>query len=215
MDSKATGTVLPHLTFYFDLSSPYAHLTFERLPELFKGCSYSVSYDAVHLPQILNHSGLVPDDEVHAPQAGWIKRHCQRVADSQGLPFKWPARYPFNSLPYLRLIKACAPSLTGTPGRWVVETALRHLWQQGLDPAEAGSLAALRAVLAPQVLPEFHAMDDPAHAPEVQAAVEASNALAIEQGILEVPTIMYGGQWYNGLDRMEVLAEVLRKAGGL
>jgi 2-hydroxychromene-2-carboxylate isomerase len=195
------------------VSSPYAYLTFELLPELFKVCSYSVSYDAVHLSQILNHSGLEPNDEVHAPHSGWIKRHCQCVADSQGLPFKWPARDPFNSLPYLRLIKACAPSLSGTPGRWVVEAALRHLWQQGLDPAEPESFAALRALLAPQLLPEFQAMDDPTQAPEVQAAVEASNALAIEQGIMGAPTIRYGSQWYNGLDRMEVLAEVLRKAG--
>ena len=211
MASEAEVGKLAHLIFYFDVSSPYSYLAFERMPEVLVGSSYSVTYHPVYLPEILKQSGSKPDTDVYTPNQGWIKRHSQWVADSQRLTFKWPARYPFESLPYLRLVKACAPALGGFPSRWVVETALRHLWQHGLDPAEPETFSSLRKALEPQILPEFQAMDDPSLATEIQAAMEASNLKAIERGILGAPAIQWGTQMFNGLDRMEALAEALRK----
>ena len=38
---------MKHLTFYFDVISPFAYLAFERLPHVLAGLSHSVSYQPV------------------------------------------------------------------------------------------------------------------------------------------------------------------------
>ena len=106
---------LPHLTFYFDVVSPYACLAFERLPEVLAGLSYSVSYQPVFLGAILKHWGQKGPAEV-APKRAWMIRQVHWLARQYGLAgWQWPSVHPFNSLPLLRLAMACGPGPGGTP----------------------------------------------------------------------------------------------------
>ena len=45
---------MKHITFYFDVISPYAYLAFEQLPEALQGISYAVTYKPVLFAGLLN-----------------------------------------------------------------------------------------------------------------------------------------------------------------
>jgi 2-hydroxychromene-2-carboxylate isomerase len=214
MAGPSKSQLLAHLTFYFDVSSPSSYLAFERLPEVLAGRSCSVTYHPVYLPQILKSSGLPrgPFEAVNAKNPDDADDHNLWLAKSQAPIFTWPARHPFESRPYLRLLKACTPVFGGAPSRWVVETALKHLWLQGLDPAEPETFLSLQAALAPQILPQFQSMADLSWAPELDHALEASNLKAIERGVRGVPAIQWGAQIFNGLDQLNALADALSQS---
>ncbi len=195
---------LPHLTFYFDVVSPYAWLAFERLPEVLAGLSYSVSYQPVFLGAILKHWGQKGPAEI-APKRAWMIRQVHWLARQYELVgWQWPAVHPFNSLPLLRLAMACGPGPGGTPSRWVVEALFRHVWHGGHDPADPRRLTELQALLAPVDNP------DPAHDPDMKAALTAATLRAIEQGVFGVPAIALDGQLYWGLESLPMLADRLR-----
>lgn len=197
---------LPHLIFYFDVVSPYACLAFDRLPEALAGLSYSVSYQPVFLGAILKHWGQKGPAEI-VPKRAWMIRQVNWLARQQGLPgWQWPSVHPFNPLPLLRLAMACAPVLGGTPSRWVVEALFRHVWQGGGDPVDVPRLTELQALLAPTDRP------DPAHDPEIKAALTAATLQAIDQGVFGVPTIALNSELYWGLDSLPMLADKLRGA---
>lgn len=201
--------VLPHLTFYFDVLSPYAYLAFERLPHALSGLSYSVSYQPVFLPALLRHWGQKGPVEI-APKRVWVMQHVDWLARQHGVPLCWPSTHPFNPLPLLRLAQASAPTLGGTPSRWVVETLFRHVWAQGDDPFAPERWAALVTLLAAQRAPELVACQDPAEEPSVKAALTSATQQALARGVFGVPTVCVGERLFWGLDSLDMLADCVR-----
>ncbi len=199
-------TVLPHLTFYFDLLSPYAYLAFERLPHALSGLSYSVSYQPVFLPALLQHWGQKGPVEI-APKRAWVMRHVDWLARQQGVALCWPPTHPFNPLPLLRLAQASAPSVGGTPSRWVVETLFRHVWAQEGDPLAPERWTSLVTLLAPQRAPEWLGCQDPAQEPLVKAALTAATQQALACGVFGVPTVEVGERLFWGLDSLGMVAD--------
>ena len=193
-----------HLRFHFDPISPYAYLAFEALPQALEGCSYAVDYCPLLFAGLLQHHGQKGPAEIE-PKRAWTFRHVAWRAHELGVPLHTPARHPFNPLPLLRLLLACAPA-GGTPNRRVVEAVLRHVWcSDGADAEDPVRLAALTAALAPQ--------RDPASA-EVQAAVKAElrarTDAAVAAGLFGVPTVEVDGRHFWGLDALPMLAAYLR-----
>jgi DSBA-like thioredoxin domain len=132
---------MKHLRFTFDVISPYAHLAFERLPQVLQGVSHEVTYQPVLLAGLLQHWGQKGPAEI-APKRDWTYRQVMWLAHQLGTPLQMPAQHPFNPLALLRLSLACAPA-GGTPNRWVCEQLLQHVWRDGADAADANRLAAL------------------------------------------------------------------------
>jgi 2-hydroxychromene-2-carboxylate isomerase len=141
---------MKHITFYFDVISPYAYLAFEHLPEALKGVSYSVATRPCCLPACSNTMASWGPAEI-APKRDWTYRQALWLAHSKGIALKMPASHPFNPLPLLRLAVACGTRPKASmPNRYVCETIFRHVWQGGDEAADAQRLAALTAQLAPQ-----------------------------------------------------------------
>ena len=116
---------LKHITFYFDVVSPYAWLAFEQLPDVLEGVSYSVEYRPVLLGALLQQQGN-PGPAGIPPKRDWTYRHVSWLGQHLGVPLAMPARHPFNPLPLLRQALACsadgsvnrfAPRLDGRPRR--------------------------------------------------------------------------------------------------
>ena len=195
MDSHPVALKFARLTFYFDFSSPRAYLAFERLPDWLEGLSYSVTYQPVDLKQRAAPTPLEPDPAL------------QELLSHEGV---MPARYPFDALPCSRLALACAPCLGGTPSRWVVQTIFHELWQSGADPEDPQRLAALQSQLAPQLLPQFKDLSDPAQAKLVQNALQAATDRSVERGVSQFPTIEFAGQLFDALEGRDALIQALR-----
>jgi 2-hydroxychromene-2-carboxylate isomerase len=96
------------LDWYFDFISPYAYLGMLRLGELPQ--EFEVRYRPVLFAGLLNHWQQKGPAEI-SPKRSWTYRSCTWWATRQGIPFRFPAAHPFNSLPYLCL--AIAAGNTG------------------------------------------------------------------------------------------------------
>ena len=191
---------MKQLDFWFDPVSPFAYLAFERLPEVLVGLSYSVAYRPIVFGALLKHWSHKGPAEIE-PKRAWTFRHVHWLAHREGLPIATPERHPFNSLALSRLAWACAPE-GATPGRYVCEAVLRHVWQgEGADAEDEGRLAALRERLQPRV--------DPAGADVKQALRDATDA-ALARGVFGVPTLGVDDKLFWGFDSLEMAAACLR-----
>ena len=188
---------MKHITFHFDVISPYAYLAFEKLPEALKGLSYEVEYRAVLFAGFLKHHGQLGPAEI-APKRDWTYRQVLWLAHAHGIPMQMPAAHPFNPLAVLRLALACGRD--GVVNRYVAETALRHVWRGGADAADPARIDELRAVLQPQRDPSGDA---------VKAELKSNTEAAIARGLFGVPTCEVDGKLFWGFDGLPMLREYL------
>jgi 2-hydroxychromene-2-carboxylate isomerase len=188
---------MKHITFYFDVISPYAYLAFEQLPVALMGHSYSVTYKPIVFAALLKHHGQLGPAEI-APKRDWTYRQVLWQAREVGVDLQLPASHPFNPLALLRL--AVATQDQGTPNRYVCETLFRHVWQGGAPADDAARLEALTA----QLKPARQVQDATVKA---QLKVHTDEALAL--GVFGVPTLVVDGKLFWGLDALPMLAAYL------
>jgi 2-hydroxychromene-2-carboxylate isomerase len=185
------------ITFYLDFISPYAWLAFEKMPGALQGLSYSVRYKPLLFAGLLKHHGQLGPAEI-APKRDWTYRHVLWLAQREGIPLQLPATHPFNPLGLLRLALAC--DAEGEPNRYQCEMIFRHVWQGGLDAADAGRLQALTAQLAP--------LRDPGGA-DVKAQLKTHTEEAITAGVFGVPAYVVDGRLFWGYDALPMLRAYL------
>ena len=187
------------IAFHFDVLSPYAWLAFQQLPQVLEGVSHVVDYQPVLLAGLLAHWQNKGPAETE-PKRAWTYRQVAWLAHQQGTPLHLPRPHPFNPLALQRLALAAAPA-GGTPSRRTVELLFRHVWcRDGADPNEPVALAALHTTVAPQ--------RDPA-GPEVKAELRQRTEAAAAAGLFGVPTLVWGGRAYFGLDALPMLRAAL------
>ncbi len=190
---------MKHLSFWFDPISPFAHLAFERLPDVLEGVSYELAYRPVLFAALLRQWGQKGPAEIE-PKRVWTFRHVQWLAHQHGIALQTPTQHPFNPLALLRLLTACAPE-GGHPNRRACEAVLHHVWRGGGDANDAQRLATLAQELAPRVSPDDEA---------VKQALKDTTALAVARGVFGVPTIEVDGRLFWGLDALPMLSAYLR-----
>jgi 2-hydroxychromene-2-carboxylate isomerase len=189
---------MKHITFYFDVISPYAYLAFEHMPEALQGISYSVTYQPVLFAGLLKHHGQLGPAEI-PPKREWTYRQVGWLAEQLGIEMQTPAAHPFNPLALLRL--AVATSTNGLPNRYVVETIFRHVWQDGRQADDLERLAEITNLLKP--------VQDPNSA-EVKAFLKGFTESAIKDGVFGVPTYKVDDKLFFGLDALPMLAKYLK-----
>ena len=100
---------MQRIVFHLDPVSPYACLAFEALPKALEGISHWVEHRPLLFAGLLQHHGHKGPAEI-APKRAWTYRDVAWRAHQLGVPLQLPARHPFNPLPLLRLMLACAPA---------------------------------------------------------------------------------------------------------
>lgn len=177
---------------YFDFISPYAYLGLARLGEL--PPDVAIRYRPVLFAGLLDHWQQKGPAEI-APKRLWTYRSCTWMASQRGVPFRFPAKHPFNSLPYLRLAIAAGNSEPA------VRLIFDALWTTAADPADGRVLADLAQALA--VDPER-----PSH-PEVKEALRGATQQAIAAGVFGVPTLALDGELFWGADATDFVKAYL------
>ncbi len=190
---------MKHVTFYFDVISPYAYLAFERLPEALQGLNYHVTYLPVLFAGLLKHHGQLGPAEIE-PKRSWTYRQVQWLAHEMGIEMRLPTKHPFNPLGLLRL--AVASNAEGLPNRYVVETLFHHVWHGGQDAADMQRFQMLVDLLKPALNP---------NGPEVKELLKAHTETAIGKGVFGVPTLEVDGKLFFGLDALPMLAAYLKQ----
>jgi 2-hydroxychromene-2-carboxylate isomerase len=188
---------MKHITFYFDVVSPYAYLAFEKLPQALQGLTYSVDYKPVLFAGLLKQHGQLGPAEI-PPKRDWTYRQVLWHAHANGIPLQMPAAHPFNPLALLRLALACGEK--GLVSRYVAETVLRHVWRGGADAGDAARVVALKQTLQPKRDPASDA---------VKGELKSNADEAIARGLFGVPTLAVDDKLFWGFDSLPMLRAYL------
>jgi 2-hydroxychromene-2-carboxylate isomerase len=187
-------------SFYFDLGSPFAYLTAERIGDVL---GEPVQWRPVSLGGLFKATGR-SSWSLQSPErrrAGIAE--VERRARLYGLPpVRWPVQWPSN---YLFAMRVAAHAFQEGRGREFTLRAFRLAFQDGEDLAISEHVlrAAADAGLDPG------AAERAAQDPEVKLALRAATDAAHGLGVFGVPTVAVGGELFWGDDRLDDAAALV------
>ncbi len=187
--------------FYYDLGSPYAYLTAERIQGVLPVVPV---WQPILLGGIWQESGgrsWGVTDEKEAGQAE-VERRAQEY---ELMPLRWPEGWPNNTLTAMR-----AATFAQSIGRAVAFSlaAFRQAFAGGRDLSDVDNV--LIAAAACELHP--NAVLKAIETQSVKDKLRDATAEAYERGVRGVPTIAVGDDLYYGDDRLEAAASALAAA---
>jgi 2-hydroxychromene-2-carboxylate isomerase len=190
----------PRATFYFDLGSPYAYLTAERISALFSEASLEQpEWQPVLLGGLFQRFGR--DSWANGPGRDEGMVEVERRASAYGLaPISWPDPWPGNTLFAMRV--ATFAKQTGRTVSFSL-AAFRQAFAAGRDLSDPDNvlIAAAACELHPKALLKAAETDI------VKGALREATDAAAELGVRGVPSLAVGGEVFWGDDRVEEAVE--------
>lgn len=190
----------PRATFYFDLGSPFAYLTAERLE---KHLPEPIAWQPVLLGGIFKLNGR------SSWALGDAERRQEGIADVErrvleyGLPpLRWPDPWPSD---YLFAMRVVTFAYRVERGRAFTMRAFRAAFQEGRDlniPERVLDVAATIGI-------DRQTANDAAGDPTVKTTLRDATDAAHARGVFGVPTIAVGEELFWGDDRLLDAAALL------
>jgi 2-hydroxychromene-2-carboxylate isomerase len=191
---------MPHVTFYFDLGSPYAYLAAERLHLLLPE---PIEWQPVLLGGLFKLTGRSSwaQGDYRRRQAGMAD--IERRARSYGLPpIRWPDPWPTD---YLLAMRAATFAFAVGRGREFTTGAFRDAFRRGHElRIEAHVLG-----VADRVGLKRHEVQAATRDPLIKTALRDATDAAHTLGVFGVPTIAIDEELFWGDDRVEDAAHLL------
>ena len=185
----------PRASFYFDLGSPYAYLTAERISGLFSEAGLEQpEWRPILLGGLFKRFGR--DSWANGPGRAEGIAEIERRAAAYGLPpLAWPEPWPGNTLFAMR-----AATFAKQTGRTVsfALAGFRQAFAAGRDLSEPDNVAIAAAAceLHPRAL--FKAVETEA----VKRALREATDEAAELGVIGVPALIVDGEVFWGDDKV-------------
>jgi 2-hydroxychromene-2-carboxylate isomerase len=189
-------------TFYYDLGSPFAWLTAERIDGVIEG---PVDWQPISLGGLFKANGrsswaLTPgrDDGIADIEAR---------SERYGLPpLRWPDPWPTH---YLMAMRAATYAFEAGRGHAFTMRAFRDAFTEGRDLSRPENVlaSAERAGLDPAEVER--ATQDDSIKLKLREATDAAHA----RGVIGVPTVAVGDRLFWGDDRLEEAAAALSGVG--
>jgi 2-hydroxychromene-2-carboxylate isomerase len=191
---------MPQVTFYFDLGSPYAYLTAERLERVLPD---PVAWQPLSLGGLFKANGrsswALGDPERRQAGMAEVER---RARDYELPPIRWPEPWPGN---YLMAMRTATFAFSVGRGREFTLQAFRDAFACGQDLSMPAHVldAAERAGL------DRDETEAATQAPEIKQELRAATDAAHALGVIGVPTLAVDGELFWGDDRLEDAAALL------
>jgi len=186
----------PRATFYFDLGSPYAYLTAERISALFTEAGLEQpEWQPILLGGLFRHFDR--DSWSKGPGRAEGIAEIERRAAVYGLPpLAWPDPWPGNTLMAMR-----AATFAKQTGRTVsfALAGFRQAFAAGRDLTEPDNV--LIAAAACELHPR--AVEKAARTDGVKGALREATEEAAELGVFGVPSLVVDDEVFWGDDRLE------------
>jgi 2-hydroxychromene-2-carboxylate isomerase len=187
---------------FWDFSSPYSYLGATQADALAKRTGATLVWKPMLLGGLFKTIG-----QVEAPILTWgdakrdhTLRDLMRWADLFGVPFKYPSRFPVNSLKAMRTWLA----LPETRRADFRERAYRAAWAEDSDLTDEATLRTLIGEGADEVLAATQR-------PEIkQGLIDGTNE-AVKRGVFGAPTWIVGDELIWGQDRIPLVERALTR----
>jgi 2-hydroxychromene-2-carboxylate isomerase len=182
--------------FYFDLGSPFAYISAERISKLFADAELpQPEWQPILLGGLFARFDRGSWAETAAREEGM--REVERRAADEGLqPIRWPEPWPGNTLQAMR-VATYAKSI----GRTVsfALAAFRQAFAGGRDLTDPDNVAIAAAAC------ELHpnAIAKAAASASVRARLREATDEAGDRGVFGVPSVVVGSEVFWGDDRLE------------
>ncbi len=187
-------------TFYFDLGSPYAYLTAERISGVFTDAELEQpEWQPVLLGGLFQRFGRESWANGPGREEG-IAEVERRARDLSLAPLVWPEPWPGNMLFAMRV--ATFAKQTGRTVSFAL-AAFRQAFAAGRDLSEHDNV--LIAAAACELHP--NAVSKAAGTEGVKHALREATDRAAEVGVIGVPSIRVGEEVFWGDDRLEEAVE--------
>ena len=186
----------PDVAFYFDLGSPYAYLSAERISRLFADAGLAQpEWKPVLLGALFVRFERGSWSLTDVREEGM--REVERRAQAQALqPIRWPDPFPANTLHAMR-VATYAKSI----GRTIsfALAAFRQAFAGGRDLTDPDNVAIAAAAC------ELHpnAITRAASSGGVKARLREETDRAGDRGVFGVPAVVAGDEVFWGDDRLE------------
>ncbi|MFN8112045.1 MAG: DsbA family protein [Solirubrobacterales bacterium] len=206
MEADAKRSIPPESSFYFDLGSPYAYLSAERISRLFSDAELpQPEWKPVLLGALFARFDRGSWAETGAREEGM--REVERRARSQALqPVRWPDPWPGDML-YAMRVATYAKSI----GRTIsfALAAYRQAFAGGRDLGvpDNVAIAAAACELHPNAIAKAAASES------VKRTLREETDRAGDLGVFGVPSVLVAGEVFWGDDRLEdAVAAAVRAA---
>jgi 2-hydroxychromene-2-carboxylate isomerase len=192
----------PRATFYFDLGSPYAYLTAERISGVFAAAELEQpEWQPILLGGLFQRFDR--DSWANGPGREEGIAEVERRATEYALaPLAWPEPWPGNTLFAMRV--ATFAKQTGRTVSFAL-SAFRQAFAAGRDLTETDNV--LIAAAACELHP--NAVLKAAETAVVKDALREATELAGDLGVTGVPALVVDGEVYWGDDRLEEAAAAI------
>jgi 2-hydroxychromene-2-carboxylate isomerase len=191
------------LDFYWDFSSPFAYLASTQVEGLAARTGATVNMKPMLLGGVFKSIGQadVPLSTMSAAKQRYLFEDMGRWAAYWGVPFRFPSRFPMNSVKALRAYLAL-PEARRAAFR---EATFRAYWAEDRDIGSDDVLGAIIGEGASEVLAKTQT-------PEIKQALIAASQAAVDAGVFGAPTFVVDGEeLYWGQDRMPLVELALAR----
>ncbi|MSP59119.1 MAG: 2-hydroxychromene-2-carboxylate isomerase [Myxococcales bacterium] len=198
------GARVSSVIFYFDFSSPFAYLGSTQIERVAAAAGATVSWRPLLLGGLFRAIGTpdVPLFAMSEPRRRYQARDLAHWADHLRVPFRWPSRFPIRTAFALRLALASGEALVP-----LSHALYRAAWADDRDLADRtvlGEIAASLGLDAPALL---RASEEPA----IKQRLRDLTDEAARSGVFGVPSFLVGEELFFGQDRLEFVADALRR----
>lgn len=186
--------------FFFDCASPYTYLAATQIEAVAQRAGGQVQWKPFLIGKAFEATGNKMPATVPA-KAKYMFKDLQLWAKHYGVPFRFPAMFPINSLLPQRVLSAVPP--TRLPDAAL--TLMRAYWAEGADIQKPELLQALLDGIGL----DGAALLAAAQTDEVKARLKAQTEDAVARGAFGAPTFFIGKTQFWGNDRLGLIEEML------
>lgn len=184
-----------------DVGSPYTYLALELSPRRAQGVP-------VRLRPVLI-GGIFKASGNHAPATNptkgrYMLRELQELATQYGIPFRFPSRFPINTLLPQRVLAAADLAGRVDP---VAHAVFRAYWVEDVDVSTPQGLAPVLDALGDGEL-LARASDQ-----DVKDRLRESTDAAVAAGVFGLPAFHVGDRFWWGHDRIDLALRAAISAG--
>jgi 2-hydroxychromene-2-carboxylate isomerase len=188
---------------YFDFSSPFSYLGLSQVEGIATRTGAKLTVRPMLLGALFKTLGTAD-----APMMTWSQakqryyfQDMERWARHWGLPFRWPSRFPMNTVKALRVYLA----LPEERRKAFRDATYRAYWAEDRDISSDQELIALIGEGGPQILARTQDQD-------VKDALFAATRTAFDAGVFGAPTFVVDNEHvFWGQDRLSLVEAKLRE----